>query len=251
MDHSTPGRTRGLSATVTPDVVIDHHPGSSIDATVRDVRSDYGATVTIMVEYLQTLEVTLTERLATALLFALHRERLDFVRHPTRREYEAALWVYDRADLSLLAELYGSAFAPATVDAIGRAICSRHRRGSAIVASAGRTPVPDAMPQAADYLLNVEGVRTTLVYGLVDGTVRLSARTSDGDVNIGAVLEAAFGAWGAVGGHHDMGGGTIDLGVFDSTADDEAVLAVLEDHLPTQFFASLGVRAGDPQLNEA
>ncbi len=96
------------------------------------------------------------------MLFALHRERLDFVREPTRREYEAALAVYPDADLEMLEQLYGSAFSPGTLDAIGRAIDSRERRGSSLIASVGVTGETDALPQAADYLLNLEGVDTVL-----------------------------------------------------------------------------------------
>lgn len=177
VDHSKAGVTSVLPASVDPTVVVDHHPGETTAAAFADVRTEYGATSTIFVEYLLDLEIDVATRLASALPFALHRERLDFVRDPTEREYRTDLAVYPHAELDLLDQLYGTAFTPSTLDAIGRAITTRERRGSSLVSTVGRTVETDALPQAADYLLTLEGVDTVLVYGVVDGTIRLSARS--------------------------------------------------------------------------
>ena len=240
VDHSTPGANTAVPSSTVPDIIVDHHPGEPADATFTDVRTEYGATATIFVEYLRELEVDMTERLASALLFALHRERLDFVREPTRREYEAALAVYPDADLEVLDQLYGSTFSPGTLDAIGRAITSRERRGSALVASVGTTGETDALPQAADYLLNLEGVDTVLVYGIIDDAIRLSGRSIDPRVNLGTTLQNGFGELGSVGGHHDMAGGRIKLGLFADAGDDtDELLAFIGDRLTRRFFDAL------------
>lgn len=247
VDHSRAEANSTDADSVEPDAVIDHHPGGGIDAPITDVRTEYGATATIFVEYLLELEVEVTVRLASALLFALHRERLDFVREPTEREYEAALAMYPMADLESLEQLYGSAFSPATIDAIGHAIAARDTRGSSLVASVGRTPETDALPQAADYLLNLEGIDTVLVYGLVGDAIRMSARSIDPRVNVGETLEEAFGELGAVGGHHDMAGGRIDLGLFaDAPAEPDAddVLSFIGRRVERRFFDRLNLDTG-------
>ena len=242
VDHTKPGANTAVPSHVEPDIVVDHHPGEPEPAAFADVRTKYGATATIFVEYLQALETELTTRLASALLFALHRERLDFVREPTRREYEAALAVYQDADLETLEQLYGSAFSPGTIDAIGRAIATRERRGSSLVASVGKTGETDALPQAADYLLNLEGVDTVLVYGIVDDAIRMSGRSIDPRVHIGETLEDGFEELGAVGGHHDMAGGRIGLGLFADGADDEEeLLEFVGSRLTRRFFDALNL----------
>ncbi|QSW98957.1 DHH family phosphoesterase [Haloterrigena alkaliphila] len=245
VDHSQPGANTELSAAITPEIIVDHHPGETVGATFEDVRTQIGATATIFVEYLLDLEIELTTRLASALLFALHRERLDFVRDPTRREYEAALAVYPDADLETLEQLYSSAFSPGTLDAIGKAIASRERRGSSLVASVGRTAETDALPQAADYLLNLEGVDTVLVYGVVGDAIRLSARSIDPRVHIGETLQGGFEALGQVGGHHDMAGGRIELGLFADDADDtDELLEFVGGRLTRRFFDALNLDDG-------
>ena len=248
VDHSRNSAFVAASS-VEPDIVVDHHPGPPIDARFADVRVEYGATATIFVEYLLELEVSMTERLASALLFALHRERLDYVRDPTDREYEAALAIYPYAELEVLGQLYGSAFSPATIDAIGRAITSRERRGSSLVANVGNTPETDALPQAADYLLNVEGVDTVLVFGVVADAIRISGRSVDPRVHIGETLEGAFGDLGATGGHHDMAGGRIALGLFgDEADDDEELLSFVSRRITRRFFETLNLN-GDGDID--
>ena len=242
VDHSQPGANTSVPARMAPDIVVDHHPGESVDTTYEDIRPQIGATATIFVEYLRDLEIELTTRLASALLFALHRERLDFVREPTRREYEAALAVYPDADLETLEQLYGSAFSPGTLDAIGRAIATRERRGSSLVASVGKTAETDALPQAADYLLNLEGVNTVLVYGVVEDAIRLSARSIDPRVHIGETLQRGYDELGEVGGHHDMAGGRIELGLFADEDDDaDELLAFVGNRLTRRFFDALNL----------
>src|SRR5713101_5672410 len=61
--------TRPENRTMTHLLVIDHHPNYAAGlAPFEDIRVGYGATATIMTEYLRTAEEHISERLATALL---------------------------------------------------------------------------------------------------------------------------------------------------------------------------------------
>ena len=246
VDHSAPAANTEFPEGIDVDAVIDHHPSTNgATAGFVDVREDYGATATILVEYVRELDLHLSTEVASALLFALHRERLDYVRNPTRAEYEAALHLYRDVDMELLERLYGSAFSPGTLDAIGMAIQNREVRGSTLVSGIGRTTERDALPQAADYLLNLEGVNTVLVFGIVDDTIRMSARSIDPRVNVGRVLREAFGEIGRAGGHHDMAGAQIPLGLFaDEAGDDEALGEFVSLRIKRRFFRSMNLGDG-------
>jgi len=96
----------------TPDsrieIIIDHHDVTDRSAAeFVDRRPEYGATATILIEYLDEFGIEPSSRLASALLFALHRERLDYVRHPTLKEYHAAAFVCPYVKNETLDELYG------------------------------------------------------------------------------------------------------------------------------------------------
>ncbi|AQL44468.1 phosphoesterase [Halorientalis sp. IM1011] len=241
VDHSIPGVNNSVPSSTTVDVVIDHHDfPEPPDAEYVDLRDRCGATASILVGYLTGSDVPISEPVASALLFAIHRERLDYVRHPTADEYQAALTVFRQADVPLVEEMYGSSFTPAMLDAIGEAIRSRTIRGSSLVGIVGRTNEGGAIPQAADFLLNLEGITTVLVFGLVDGTVRLSARSIDSRVDIADTLRDAFADVGQVGGHGDMAGGQIPLGLFaDHDEDDPDLLSFAARRVRGRFFDAM------------
>lgn len=223
------------------EIIIDHHAVSDVsDAAFVDRRPDYGATATIVIDYLRDLELEPSTKVASALLFALHRERLDHARSPTIREYNAASFIHPYADTELIDQLYSAAYTPATLDAISEAIRRREVRGSRLVTTVERTTEPDALPQAADYLLHLEGVDTVLVEGVVEDTVRLSARSIDPQLHLGEVLANAFDDVGSAGGHRDMAGAQIPLGIFgDTLSEDGPLYDLLFTNIAERFFSAL------------
>jgi nanoRNase/pAp phosphatase (c-di-AMP/oligoRNAs hydrolase) len=214
VDHSVPGENNEVPEDVPVDVVIDHHPAEGIEARFVDHREEVGATATILTEYVNELEVPLDTRLATALLFAIRRETLGFLRGATRAEHSAAGRLHDSADRDLLRQLSTPSVSGATVDAIADAIDNRSVRGSVLVSHVGRTSERDAIPQAADYLATLEGVETAIVFGIVETTIQLSARSTDSQIHVGDTLRRAFEDVGSAGGHREMAGGEIPLGIF-------------------------------------
>jgi nanoRNase/pAp phosphatase (c-di-AMP/oligoRNAs hydrolase) len=243
VDHSIPGRNNSVPRDTEVDIVIDHHENPERpDARYVDLREQCGATSSILTEYLDESDVEVSESVASALLFAIHRERLDYVRRPTRGEYEAALAVFERADVPLVEEMYGASYTPVMLDAIGTAIRSRTVRGSSLVSTVGRISESGAIPQAADYLLNLEGVTTVLAFGLVDDAIRLSARSIDPRVDITDAVRDAFGDVGQVGGHDDMAGGQIPLGLFaDASVDEGELRPLVGRRITDRFFDAMHV----------
>jgi nanoRNase/pAp phosphatase (c-di-AMP/oligoRNAs hydrolase) len=218
VDHSVPGENNEVPGDVAVDVVIDHHPTEGVEADYVDHREGIGATATIMTEYLVDLGLADADSLATALMFAIRRETLTFLRGATAAEFAAAEQLHARLDLDLLRDLSHPAVSEATIDAIGDAIDNRVVRGSTLVSHTGWTTERDAIPQAADYLATLEGVETAVVFGIVSNAIQLSARSSDSRVHVGETLRGAFGDVGSAGGHREMAGGEIPLGIFADQA---------------------------------
>lgn len=223
VDHSIAGRNNSVPEDFIPDIVIDHHPTDGIPGEYIDQRAEVGATATLLTRYLQAHDIEPAQRLATALLFGLHRETLNFTRGTTPAEHAAACFLHSFADHSIIETLSNSVFTPETLGAIGDAIVNREVRGSCLVSPLGRVHERDVLPQAADYLLKLEGISTTVVFGIVEGEIHLSARTSNPQLHIGKLMRNTFDKVGSAGGHHDMAGGQVPLGLLGDAADSEEV----------------------------
>jgi nanoRNase/pAp phosphatase (c-di-AMP/oligoRNAs hydrolase) len=246
VDHSVPGRNNEVPEGTPIDVVVDHHPAENVDARFVDHRVDTGATSTILTEYVRALDVDLDDTLATALLFAIRSDTLGFLRGATHAEYDAAGFLHEHTDQELLRQISSPSVSGETLDAIATAIENRVTKGAVLISHVGRTTERDALPQAADYLATLEGVDTTIVFGIVDDAIHLSARSPDPRVHIGDVLDDAFGDVGSAGGHHDVAGGEVPLGIVaDYTTDDHGLLDIVEQVVTARLVAELNLGDGE------
>lgn len=242
VDHSIPGQNNQVLEDISLDIVIDHHPASDIKANFIDHREEIGAAATILTEYIQALDIEVDTVLATALQFAIKRETLNFLRGATRHEFEAAGFLQGYVDEDLLEKLSSPAVTGATLDAIATAISNRMTTSSVLLSHVGRTTERDAIPQAADYLATLEGVETVVVFGIIEESIHLSGRSPDPRVHIGNVLDAAFDEVGNAGGHYDVAGGEIPLGLFaDYTNDDDQLLDIVFQVVRARLFAALDI----------
>jgi nanoRNase/pAp phosphatase (c-di-AMP/oligoRNAs hydrolase) len=179
VDHSIPGENNRVPPDTDVDIVIDHHPAEDIDARFVDHREEVGAAATILTEYVRALDIDLDTDLATALLFAIRSDTLDFLRGATPEEYEAAGYLHDYADQEMLRQLSTPSITGGTLDAISSAIDNRRAIDAVLISHVGRTSERDALPQAVDYLVRLEGVQTAFVFGIVNGAIHISARSPD------------------------------------------------------------------------
>jgi len=244
VDHSRPGVNDGLPEDTAVDVVIDHHPPREpVDARFVDLRSDVGATSTLMIDYIRRLDVPLDEVTATALLFGIRVDTDEFTREVCPDDFAAAAYVLPHADLGTLDRIDSPSMSADTLETIGRAIQNRRRHGPALVSGVGRLSARDALAQAADRLLNLEDVTTTFVYGISEGTVYVSARARGTDIDLGETLRDAFGQIGSAGGHADMAGAQLSLGLLDSVdSDDESLTEVVDAVITDRFLEAYDSR---------
>src|SRR5512134_892587 len=81
------------------DLVIDHHPEETpVRARLRDIRPSYGATSTILTEYLRAADVKMRERLATALFYGIKADTLHLERGATRADLDAFAFLHGHAN---------------------------------------------------------------------------------------------------------------------------------------------------------
>lgn len=238
VDHSIPGINNEIPPDAQIDIVIDHHPADEINARFVH-REDSGATATILVGYLHDLEIEPEANLATALLFAIRRETLEFIRGATIHEYVAAEYLHPYVDLDLLGQLLTPPYTPATIDALSDAIDNRTVRSSSLVSHIGTTTERNAIPQAADFLINLEGINTAVIFGVIEDEIQLSARSTSPSVHVGKLLRDTFEGLGNVSGHRDAADGRVSLGLFSDVGDRDTVVDLAAQLVTYRLFHAM------------
>jgi nanoRNase/pAp phosphatase (c-di-AMP/oligoRNAs hydrolase) len=182
---------------------------------------------------------------ATALLYGIRAETLDFKRDTTPADLTAAAYLYPFADHDTLEQVESPSLSPETLDVLAEAIRNRRVSGSHLVSNAGFIRDKTAVAQAAQQLLNLEGITTTAVFAVADDTIHLAARSKDIRMNIGAVLSDAFGDIGEVKGHSTDAAVEIPLGIFTGIEingnNRETLLELTEQAVRTKLFQAMGV----------
>lgn len=247
IDCSVPGENNLLSKDSRVDIIIDHHPAEKkeVYAEYADIRPNTGSTATIMTKYLQELDITVSKDLATALLYGIRTDTLGFRRNASPVDLTAAAFLYPLADHEILDRVETPAMSTETLDIFGEAIRNRKIRGSYLVTNVGIIRDRDALAQAADYLLNLEGITTVLVYGIGEDQIYISGRSNDIRLNLGKAVQKAFGEAGSAGGHATTAGAQIPLGVFSDTKDKQMLMKISEEVVMKRFFAAIGVENGE------
>ena len=240
VDHSGPGVNDQLPPETAIDIVIDHHPPKTeIEADFVDIRPDIGANSTMMVDYLEGYDLEVPRSLATGLLYGIRVDTRDFQRNATSEDFQAAAYLLPKVDTDVLHRVENPSLSPETLDIIGRSIRNRKTRGPILTTCAGPISDRDALAQAAERLLNLDGVDVTIVYGYREGQIFLSGRARGVDLDLGEALREAFGDIGNAGGHANMAGAQIPMGLFDSVETDSrsAMTEMIETVVEERFFA--------------
>ncbi|ESS04817.1 MAG: exopolyphosphatase-related protein [uncultured archaeon A07HR67] len=226
VDHN---EARGFAGAdgVLPTAVVDHHPGDGRGEEFTDVRTDYGATASVVAEYFHDIgavpvppdkhasetgsDLVLGTRAATGLLYGILTDTKHLTVGASEPDFGSAAYVYPGVDQDQLDRIANPSVDAEVLEVKARAIAGRRIEGSFAVADVGGVNNVDAIPQAADELIQLEGVSAVVVIGERDGTIHISGRSRDDRVHMGNAIDSVVSEVdnGNGGGHSRMGGGTI------------------------------------------
>jgi len=238
------------SVAMSVDILIDHYePDEDLDAEFVDIRTNVSSTSTILTKYLQEFDLSPSETVATALLYGIRAETLDFKRDTTPADLTAAAYLHPFANHDTLEQVESPSMSPETLDVLAEAIQNREVQGSHLFSTAGFIRDRDALEQAAQYLLDLEGITTSAVFGIVDNEIIVAARSKDIRINIGSVLKSGFDDIGEVVGHSKQGSVEVELGIFTGieTSEDnrDTLLQLTEEAVRRKLFEAMGVESGE------
>jgi len=197
------------------DLVIDHHPEQpGYIAVFKDIRADYGSTSTILTEHLRSVDVNISERTATAMLYAIKSDTLFFARHTNRDDLEAFTFLYPLADATLIRKMEGAEITLDRLEYVTRASQGGVMRDQVFSAFIGGAPREDFIPYTADFFLQLENVKWTIIAGVVGNSLILSVRNLGYSRNAGEFVKRWFADIGSAGGHRAMAKAVVPIDRF-------------------------------------
>jgi len=230
-----------LAARWDPELVIDHHPArpASLLSAFHDVGGPAGATSTLVTQYLRAAKLIPSPPLATALFYGIKSDTRDLGREVEGADVECYNWLFPLVDKHALSRIEHPQV-PARYFAAYHAAYERARLyggGTAVVVDMGEVYVPEIVPEVAERLVSLEGLRWSLATGAYRGELYLSLRMNDRRFNAGKLVREICGAFGgSAGGHGAMAGARIPLDGRSPTA--------LSQELFAAFLKAFHVRGG-------
>ena len=189
---------------------IDHHPTFvPIEYRYQDIRIT-GACATLIAEYYALSGREPDSDTATALLYGMKMDTLQFTRGVTELDIKMFGYLFPRCDQEKLAVLERNNMEFADLKAYGAAIESIE-----LYDKVGFSCIPFSCPDAliailSDFILALIEVEVAVVFSFRDDGIKLSVRSEDPDIHAGNLLHDALKDIGNGGGHASMGGGLIE-----------------------------------------
>ena len=194
---------------------IDHQPEErSVAARVKDIRPSYGATSTILTEYLRAADAKIPQRLATALLYGIKADTLYLERGTTRAVVDAFTFLHPLANHNALRRIERPDLPDTALDTLALGITRRALVGGVLFSHLGPVGYPELVAQFADLFLQVEGAEWSVVSGVVNDELHVSVRNVGYVRGAGEVVRTAFAELGSAGGHRAMAKAVIPLATW-------------------------------------
>lgn len=190
------------------DVIIDHHPmvGNYSAVPYCDIRSKYGATSTILTEYLRAAAVNIGQRLATALIYGIKADTLHLNREVIDADLYAFVSLYPDINYNLLRRMEKPEIPMSFAPLLANALLKMEFEDKLLVSFLTDVTREDLIPQVADFMLQFEGIEWVVCAGVFDENLVMSIRNVGYVKNAGEVVRKIIQnvGFGAGGGHRTM-----------------------------------------------
>ncbi len=203
------------------DAVIDHHPlTEGWDATYIDIRSDYGATASMLVEYLRAAAIKPSVPLATALFYAIKIDTQNFEKKAALADAISFRYLFDRANKNLVRKIELSELRLSELNYFRIALAEMKVSKRRIYVHVGRVRNPDILVIIADFLNQVHLISWVLVSGVHGERLVVIFRCDGYKKNAGKLAQKIFAKLGSAGGHREMARAEVPLKNLEMTAEE-------------------------------
>lgn len=201
------------------DVVIDHHPASKgWEAPFVDIRKDYGATASMMVEYLRAAATRPSVALATALFYAIKVDTQNFEKKVSLADAISFRYLFKLVNLNLVRKIEQSSLRRSELNYFRTALKEMKLSKARMYAHIGKVPNPDILVLIADFLKQVHEASWVFVSGIHHDKLVVIFRCDGYKKDAGRLAEKTFGRVGSAGGHREAARAEVPLKKMDKEA---------------------------------
>ncbi len=207
---------------VHPQIVLDHHPAAGVwHAELADIRPNYGALSTVMMEYLLTAKVRIPRKLYTALLYGIKTDTNNFERDSILEDITAYYLAYSRANRQLIRRIELNQIPEKYFKYFDYAFHHRRRYRDRAMCFLGKVESTDACVQVADFFIRIAEIYYVLIAGIVRDRLVIVLRGDGYRQDCGAIAIKAFGGYGSAGGHKSAARVEIPLEALKAPLDED------------------------------
>lgn len=188
---------------------IDHHPTRvPVDYDYQEVRLT-GSCATLIAQHYKQLGLTPDRDAATALLYGLKMDTLQFTRGVTGEDIEMFAFLFPLCDQKILSQLERNNMEFSDLEAYGSAIDNIQLYDKVGISNVD-FPCPDAMIAIlADFILSLQEVEVAVVSSRRKDGIKFSVRSENPKIHANDLIHSALEGYGDGGGHIDMAAGLI------------------------------------------
>ena len=206
-------------AKLHPDVIIDHHPETDAKASFSDIRPTYGATATILTEYLRSARITPSVKLATGLFQAIKTDTNSFKGQTLIEDVRAFQYLFRYANTHLARKIEQADLRLDFLKYFKTALNTKRLRKNRVFVYLGPVLNPDVCVIIADFFMRIVSVTWSIVCGTCDKKLIVIFRNDGIRKNAGKVAKESFGQFGSAGGHKNMARAEIALSDLSDQVD--------------------------------
>ncbi len=184
--------------------VIDHHPETEgWEADFVDIRPEYGATATILSEYLRVLKIKPSVYLATALVYAIKTDTDNFEKSAQLQDVLAFQKLYKYMNKHLLAKIESSDLRRSELKYFKVALNQLKFKKKRVFVYVGKVSNSDVLVLIADFLNKVYETSWVFVGGEYKKKLVIIIRCDGYRKDAGKLATRVFKNLGLAGGHRE------------------------------------------------
>lgn len=198
------------------DVIIDHHPVSGEwHASFIDIRPKYGATASMLVEYLRAASMKPSVAIATALFYAIKVDTHNFEKKAKLADAISFRYLFNIANQNLVRKIELSELRISELNYFKTAFETMKISNNRLYAHVGRVFSPDILVIIADFFNRVHPVSWVFISGIHGERLVVIYRCDGYRKNAGVLAKKIFGEIGSAGGHRDAARAEVPLKNLD------------------------------------